>query len=106
MFFKNRSARSADQKENSNKTVVTVDDRADRINFVVRDINRLYDQVTALGSPICEPVLSLLASAGTIIRDDLNNLSKLNSPAAPALTPMSRELLIIALTELGLELKN
>ena len=102
MFLNTRSSQTSNHNDNSNDTA-TLDSRNEAIDFIVRDIDRLYDQVTALGSPRSEPVRSL-AAAGTILREDLNHISKIQSATLRHLTPTSREILGVALNELGIEL--
>ncbi len=76
------------------------------INSIVRTIDELYDRVSELSTARREPARSLLAAAGMILRDDLVDLSNPESHTTPQLSPTPRELLNIALGELGLELKE
>lgn len=74
----------------------------ENINNIIRRLDHVYDAVSELKTKRSEPVRSLLAAAGTILAHD-----RMSEHADdPETNSTSIQLILIALHELGYELKT
>jgi len=86
--------------------VSSVEELDQTIHAVIRDIDHLYDRVTELKTKRHEPVRSLLAAAGMILAQDRKMITDPNKPDNGDIDPTTIQLIVIALHELGLKLKD
>ncbi len=83
--------------------VSSVEELDHDIHSIIRDIDHLYDRVSNLKTKRHEPVRSLLAAAGMILAQDRKMIA---DPDNDQLDPTTIQLVVIALSELGLKLKG
>lgn len=91
---------------NEQNPIRSVQELDSTIHDIVRDIDHLYDRVSILKTKRREPVRSLLAAAGIVLAQDRRMIADPEAPANSDVDATTIQLIVIALHELGLELKK